>query len=102
MPSLKGEGIGTGQPGEPLRGVGSEGQDAFVGIDHLIAAIDGKRNHGNGARGWARGGWPWPESTICNRHARVKGSWGGAGGGGGGGGGASGPGGRATTVGAEA
>src|SRR5579875_1467447 len=56
MPSLKGEGIGTGQPGEPLRGVGSEGQDAFVGIDHLIAAIDGKRNQGKGGGGGGGGG----------------------------------------------
>lgn len=37
--------------GIPLRRVGSEGQDAFVGIDHVKSAIDPKGNHGDGARG---------------------------------------------------
>ena len=52
---MKGERVGAGKPGEPLRSVRGERKDTFVGIDHLIAAIDGKGDHGNGTRGWA--GW---------------------------------------------
>ncbi len=53
MPSLEGEGLGAGKPGEPLRRVGDESKDAFVRIDDLVAIIDGEGNHGNSARGVA-------------------------------------------------
>jgi hypothetical protein len=70
MPSLKSEGPGAGKPGEPLRRVRSERKDAFVRVYHLIAAIGGEGNHGNGARwgaGWRRWIKDGRKSRNCGR-----------------------------------
>jgi hypothetical protein len=58
MSALEGEGVCAGKPGEPLRRVGGESKDAFVGVNDLGTAVGGEGDHGNGTRGgagWRRG-----------------------------------------------